>query len=432
MDKLKKAGLIGGALVTVSGSLAERYNGCLRMLGVTPTLLKTFSVDGMGWSPEISEEKNELYYLNIGEANSNAIIITPAQKDKPVHRPFHSFDRDIMASIFAAYEKEIRDITKDSGLCIHLDQKIDAYYEPFDLLRYKKLSVSFKLLNNLDRIQKEQLQLIERFEEGNNFIDRAIHNQLLESAKKYGDLRQRKLELEPIHLPIKSFYTKAFGGIFVLRDFVTDIIVFESMEVFEKAIKDTVHDVSLFHISHNELMATLVNHRIAEFDIKKTAKSKRFQRIKKFLFVQELPKIEHPLHEVLESPFLFKKYLNALDPATQKRIMSVELYNQRKIVERDLNIEEVVDLQYTKALLEPHSSLEDELRELIWKLLTKIAPYDPLHLYWYDKTKFYEAYEGWDTSYREWVINCILDNNQNHDLWLRWKLLSLSFLFSSG
>ena len=414
MDKLKEAGLIGGALAPISGSLAERYNGCLAMLGVSPTKLTSFSVDGMGWSPEISEEKKEAFYLNIGEANSNAIIVTPAQKGKPVHMPFHSFDRDIMTAIFAAYDREIRDITKDSALCVQLDQNMDAYYEPFDLLRYKQISVSFKLLNKLDEVQKEQQELVASFYEGNNFIDRGIHNKLLDSAKKYGDLRQRKLILEPITLTIKSFYTKAFGGIFVLRDFVNEIIVFEKMEMFEKSTNDTVHDVTMFHISHNELTSTLVNHRITDFNIKKAAKTKRYERIKKRLFVQHLESFEHPLHEILDSTFLFKKYLNNLDKDTQKTIMSVEIYNQRKIVERDLNIEDVVDLQYTKSLLEPHSSLEEEPRELVWQLLTKIAPTDPLHLYWYDKEQFYKAYDTWRPSYREWVINCILENNEIH------------------
>ncbi|MBT8255869.1 MAG: hypothetical protein KJO23_04940 [Bacteroidia bacterium] len=413
MDKLKSAGLFGAELVPVSGSLAERYNGCLAMLGLKPTKLKKFHIDGMGWSPEISEEKKQTYYLNIGEANSNAIVLSPAQKDMAVYMPFHSFDKDIMTTIFTAYESEIRDITKDSAICVHLDQDIDAYYEPFDLLRFKQLSVSFKLLNDLESKQQEQLKLVELFEEGNNFIDRGIHNKILETAKQYGDLRERKLRLEPIQLKIRSFYTKAFGGIFVLTDFVTNIIVFESLELFEKAIKDTVHDVSLFHVSHNELTSTLVNHRITDFNIKKTSKSKRYERIKKHLFVEAIENFEHPLHEILDSPFLFKKYLNELDPETRKRLMSVELYNQRKIVERDLKIEQVVDLEFSKSLLEPHSSLEDELRDLVWKLLIKIAPSDPLHLYWYDKEQFYRTYEDWNPSYQEWVINCILDNNKN-------------------
>ena len=414
MEKLREAGLIGGELVPVSGSLAKRYNACLRMLGAKPTKLTSFSIDGMGWSPEVSEEKKEPYYLNIGEANSNAIIITPTQKDKPVHMPFHSFDRDIMTAIFAAYEREIRDITKDSAVCIHLDQDMDAYYEPFDLLRFKQISVSFKLLNELDRKKKEQEALIAEFEDGNNFIDRGIHNKILESARNYGDLRHRRLNLEPIKLPIKSFYTRAFGGIFVLRDWRNDIIVFESMEVFENAINDTVHDVSLFHISHNELMAALMNYQVTQFDIKRSAKTKRYQRIKEHLFVQELGDIDHPLSEILDSTFLFKKYLNGLDKETQKRIMSVELYNQRKIVERELKMDDVVDISYTKSLMEPHANLEEEPRELVWKLLTKICPTDPLHMYWYDKEQFYKTYSTWKPSYQEWVINCILENNENY------------------
>ncbi|MCW5520207.1 hypothetical protein J1N09_10185 [Aureitalea sp. L0-47] len=414
MDKLKAAGLYGRELIAVSGSLARRYNGCLGMLGVEPTALDRFHIDGMGWSPEIAEEKSNPFYLNIGEANSNAIIISPNQEGNPVHMPFHSFDRDIMTTVFTAYAKEIRDITKDSAICIHLDQHMDTYYEPFDLLRYNQLTLSFRILNDLARKQKEQLELVEEFNSGNNFINRDIHNKLLDSARNFGDLRNRKLELEPLKLKIRSFYTKAFGGIFVLRDFINDIIIFESEEYFKKAIKDTVHDVTMFHIDHNELTATLVNHLIAEFNIKKAAKTKRYERIKNHLFVQELKECKHPWTEVLDSPMLFKRYLNELDVEAKKRLMSVERYNQRKIVERELKMDEVVDPIYMKALLEPHSSLEVEHKELIWKLLTKIVPVDPLHLYWYDKKHFYETYLTWPEGYQDWVIDRILKNNLNY------------------
>ena len=70
--------------------------------------------------------------------------------------PSHSFDFDVMTAIFAAYPKEIRDITKDSALVLNLDQNIDAFFEPFDLLRYNTISVNFVLLNKLDEKQMEQ------------------------------------------------------------------------------------------------------------------------------------------------------------------------------------------------------------------------------------------------------------------------------------
>ena len=86
MQKLKQAKLYRNELIPVSGKLVERYNKCLVKLGFTETKLKTFSIDGIGWSPEIAEEKKELHYLNNGESNPHGIIITPLQKGKPVNR----------------------------------------------------------------------------------------------------------------------------------------------------------------------------------------------------------------------------------------------------------------------------------------------------------------------------------------------------------
>jgi len=53
-----------------------------------------------------------------------------------------------------------------------------------------------------------------------------------------------------------------------------------------------------------------------------------------------------------------------------------------------------------------------EQRELVWKLLTKIAPLDPVHLYWYNKEQFYKTYETWESSYQDWAIARIVENNK--------------------
>jgi len=80
MQKLKQANLYRSELIPISGKLVERYNKCLTKLGFVPTKLKEFSIDGIGWSPEIAEEKDNLHYLNNGEANPHAILISPLQK----------------------------------------------------------------------------------------------------------------------------------------------------------------------------------------------------------------------------------------------------------------------------------------------------------------------------------------------------------------
>lgn len=409
MDKLKQAGLFGNGLVNVNGSLVKRYNGCLALLGVSASKLTAFSIDANGWSPEIAEEKNNNFYLNIGEANANAIIITPQQEGKPVFMPYHSFDSNLMDAVFAAYRNEIKDITKDSALVVQLDQNIDTYYESFDLLNYNKIAISFLLLNDLQEKQKEQNDLIKLFDEGNNFINREIHQKLLDSANKYGDLRNRKLQLSDLSLDISSFYTRAFGGVFILRDFIKPILIFESKEIFNQAIKNTTLDVLLFHIEHEELLTTLKRDIITEIDYHKAARTERYERIKKHLFSTYLSKTEHPIRDILNSRLLFKKYLNELPIEAQKQIMCVEIYNQKKIVERDLVPENMIEPIYIKALQQPHSSLQPENQEIIWQLLTKIVPADPVHLYWYDKEKFYEQFALWTDSYKDWAIDCILE-----------------------
>ena len=368
----------------------------------------------MGWSPEIAEEHGNLFYLNRGEANPSAIILTPLQQGKPVHMPFHSYDRNMMHAIFAAYGPRISDITKDSAICVDLDQYIDAFYQPFDLLRYDKITVKFMLSNQLDKVQQEQKALISEFYRENNFINEKIHTKLLESAKKYGDLRNRHLVLEPLDFFVTSFYTKAFGGVFILRDFIEPIMIFESMERFKEAIKDTSHEVLLFHMSHNELMATLNRHSIIEADYTEVVKSDRYERVKKYAMAQALDQPNHPIGEILNNDFLYKKYLNEMEPEAQKRVISLERYLAQRKMTPSINIGDYVDNQMMKALHQPHSSLTEEERELIWKLLIKIAPEDPLFLYWYDKALFYKIYETWDESFKDWAIQLIL-NNKNKE-----------------
>jgi len=92
------------------------------------------------------------------------------------------------------------------------------------------------------------------------------------------------------------------------------------------------------------------------------------------------------------------------------------LYYQRLIVDKNLKIKEYVDEHFVKILHEPHPSLKEEEEELTWKLLSKIVPKDPVHLYWYDKEQFYVLYDTWSTDYQDWVIKEILENNKKHGI----------------
>ncbi len=410
MQKLKEANLYRSELIPVSGKLVERYNKCLVKLGFTKTKLKTFSIDGMGWSPEIAEEKKEVHYLNNGDANPHGIIISPLQKGKPVYEPFHTFDRDMMKYVFKIHDEKINNITRDCAICLDFDQDIDAFYEPLDVLKYNKVSISFHLIDKLDEIQKQQLKLIEIFNRGNNFIDEDLHEQLITSAKTYGDLRNRDLELHTLQFETDSFYTKAFKGVYILRDFITPIVVFEDNKWYKEAIKDTNYDVLIYHILQDELMEKLRDHVIIESDLEAVVKTKRYERIKKFEMSQYLKKTQHPVKDILNDSILYKSYLNKLEIEARKKVMSVERYLEKLEISNQYKIADIVDLKMYEALHEPHSSLQAKHQDLIWKLLINVSPKDVLYWYWYDKEAFYSSYKNWNESFKDWAIETISNN----------------------
>lgn len=410
MQKLKAAHLYRDELIPISGRLVERYNKCLKKLGFSATKLNNFSIDGIGWSPEIAMEKEEAHYLCNGASNPHGIIISPLQQNKPVYMPYHTFDRDMMQLIFKNYADQIRDITRDSAICIDFDQKIDAFYEPLDILKYHIIHINFHLMDNLYHQQEEQLQLIETFKQGNNFIDEDLHGQILRSAQAYGDLRNRNLELPALDFSTNSFYTQAFGGVYVLRDFIAPIVIFQDTKWYKQAIKDTVHEVIIFHISQPELMAKLQDHLIIGYDLEAIVKTKRYERIKKFMLAQYLKNTAHPIQTILNDSVLFKSYLNKLDLEPLKTVMSVERYLEKMETSNAYKISDIVDADLFEALHEPHSSLPAKHQDLIWKLLVNVAPKDVLFLYWYDKQLFYKIYEPLDDSLKDWIIEIIRKN----------------------
>ncbi|MFI1743865.1 DUF6638 family protein [Thalassobellus sediminis] len=410
MNKLKESNLYRSELISVSGKLVERYNKCLVKLGFTETKLKTFHIDGIGWSPEIAEEKEEVLYLNNGEANPHGIIISPLQKGKPVFLPFHTFDRDIMKYVFKVHEDKIKNITRDCAICLDFDQGIDAFYEPLDVLKYNKVTIHFHLINDLVNIQKKQLELIKVFNRDNNFIDETIHEQLLNSAKAYGDLRHRDLDLHELQYTTDSFYTRAFGGVYVLRDFITPIVVFEDKTWYKEAIKDTNYEVLIYHIEQPELMEKLRDHVIIEYDLEKVVITKRYERIKKFEMSQYLKDTQHPIKDILNDPILYKSYLNKLDIQSRKKVMSVERYLEKIETSNEFKIADIVDLKLFEALHQPHSSLDAKHQDLIWKLLVNVSAKDVLFWYWYDKEAFYSSFKTWDDSLKDWAIETISNN----------------------
>jgi len=406
MNKLIEANLLYPNAIPIKGFLVERYNKCLELFGIKPTKLQDFTIDAKGWSPEIAQEKNNEYYLNNGDANPYAIIISPLQKDKKVFNPFYSYESQIMQDIFTKYEAEIKDITKESALCVAFNKKLDVFYDSFDLLKYDSISVEFYLINNIKEIKEEQLQLESKFLQNNNFVDEKLHQKILSSVRKYGDLRKRNLDLEPITFNVSSFYTKAFGGVFVFKNFVQEMLVYENKQTYHNAIKNENYQGLIFFNEDMLLLEKLNDYIVIELNSNKLLQSERYQRIKNHIFAQLFSKTEHPMEQILDSKLLFKRYLNNLDLEGKKRVMAVERYAEILKENPKAKIEDYVPSDIIKALYQPHSSLIEDTN-LVWKLLQKTTQKDPFYMYVYAKNTFYKAFSNYNESYQNWIVKYI-------------------------
>ncbi len=221
MIKLIESGLFGEGLIEINtASMVERYNECLEDIGLIPTKLKAFHLDGWGWSPEIAEEQQNKYDHSHGFANPYGIIITPEQSKSSLYFPFHSFDWDIHQEVFEKYRAQINDITTQCGLWFEMDQSITAYRAPQDLLMMENIQLQFNSVDGLMSAADMQRQLVRSFyEDEDAWADAILREQIINSSRKFGDLRFRKVEIPPYpYNRISSFYSSTFGGIYILKN----------------------------------------------------------------------------------------------------------------------------------------------------------------------------------------------------------------------
>jgi hypothetical protein len=160
----------------------------------------------------------------------------------------------------------------------------------------------------------------------------------------------------------------------VLKDFVKTIVVFEDKEVYQDAVKDSYHDVLIYHIHQPELIRKLEDYQIISYDLESVVQTKRYERIKKYYLSRVLGDTEHPIKDILDNKALFRSYLNKLNVQDRKKVMGVELYLERIARSNAYKLEDMVEQELFFGLMDPHSSLSPNDRDIIHKLLINIAP----------------------------------------------------------
>lgn len=392
-QKLIDSKLFAARMVDVEGPMVDLYNKCLVELGFTPTSLQSFRIDSYGWSPEIAQEQSNSSYLSHGDANPFAIILSPNQAGLPVFYPYHNFDRKMMSFVYEDYKEQIEEVTKTTAIMVDIDRYVQFLESPLDLLSYNKITVKCKILGNLLEGKLEQDTLIQEVMTAENFLTQRSQQKLVANLKAFGDLRERKIIMEPQSYPIASFYTRMFGGVFLFREVFNEKPLLVCVE--KKWVKK-METEECVHINDKRVITALADKAYIE----PLTNDEVFERMKTWAYVSAIadqPR-DHTISEIMNNKGLFTKYL--------------QQYKAEMGVYRDLetkNFTREYIAQYT-----PSTNLPTTQFRLMWKLLTTIEYYDVFLLYKWNKEKFYKEFNTYKDDVQDWVKDWVVKWNKKY------------------
>ena len=411
MKLLKEKGLHGSGLIQISSAqMIARYNDALVSMGFQPTGLDRFSVDMFGWSPEIATEKKSLYYLTHSLANPMGIIISIHQRHAPVYFPYHSFDRAIISSFFDQFTAEIMDITTTDALCIDLENGISTYSGLEDLLLVDSFLLRAETPHGLIAEAQKQQQLIVDFLDSDElWEDTEKRQEVIDSAEKYGDLRQRNVRIADLAYPnIGIFYTEALGGVYILKHPADEkqsvFVVCKAPDRLNCAGMEDA-DVQILPIDRKNLLRDLRKADFFQLDMKIYQKKPELLEYKKELllanFICEQEQSYSGWSEMRKKNFI-ARHANEIPPLffTIERLQKCFAAG-KQFYDVPLSVELI------NYLTVPHKRMPAIYRTALENLLSELDPSDPIRLFKYNKQRFYEEYKKYPPCKKQWVAELV-------------------------
>ncbi len=415
MERLKEVNLYGKGLIEIkTKEMVGRYNEALQSIGLESTSLKKFFIDGWGWSPEISEEKKDAFYLSHGLANPYAIIIIPEQEEVPVYMPYHSFDNRMLGSIFTTFKRQIYDLTVQTAIVVECDQEISRYRAPQDLLGIEYFTLRFSTTDNLSEAKEAQMILERKFyDEDNAWADKDLRNLLRSSYRKYGVLADKKFLLpDHMFMDVDSFYTRAFNGVFLLRNMRRlgqTLLIHEQEQAIEDTIRGQASNYLEYHLHDLKLLEFLIKKGVIDVYPQKIFEQVEDLERMLFLILAEILYVKEPELDLTQlTSGQIKKRVNIYAQSRDLPDHYFELESVISQIKRGKLIDpNKLSSKLFKILMRPNPELNDNQQWLLWRVLLKMNSFDLFRLYIYDKEEFYRSYSTWPEAKKKWVLSYI-------------------------
>jgi uncharacterized protein DUF6638 len=404
MMRLIKAGLMFGNLFPVnSTALVERYNRALKHLTSRETKLTDFHVDISGYSPEIGDELEDDLYLNPNGCNRQFILLSTKQKTAPLLNAKFSTSREILKAFIIENESQLFALTARDAVAGELVNSIYAVSDPSRLFQIRQVEIEADTTESHIVDAQELLGKIDTFQTKQDaWWDDVLIADMIELAKKSGDIVRNPVSLKTASFRQDNFYTAHFGGIYIFRDVkspaaitvgapedvtplpIEKVYGFEDRNGIARFLEKNKLVESIV-AARNLDTAALLRQRL-DFILVDTASAKGedltgmsrldLRRVTR-RYISDLPEVFHALNDLL-------RWVE--DGSDWPKITSEHpayFYTLRASQGKD--------------------------RDLVNMLLAELSPLDIRQLFICHKEAFYRAYRGWSDAKKSYVVEFLAE-----------------------
>ncbi len=411
---LREANLLGKPLLEVRGSeLIARYNACLKEMDIEPTALNGFSIDCMGYSPEIAAEKGDLDYLSHGGiSNPYAIIISSEQQALPIMRPYYSFYEGMMNVIFKTFKDALTELTLRTACYIDLEDGFDHIESPQALMLLEGIYPRFHVIGPIveaAKFQREGALLIMK-EGEDHWAEDELIEKMRQSVRQYGDLRYQRMQLRDLpYMQVRSFYTSAFGGVYIFRDADRNDNVLISVK--GDKVYRTENGHSEYQFGDSDLYNKLEEHSLTDLDAEyylRDVTLQKLERLAECMFVNAVTSKDEKVSLIEMTPAKRVKRAQKLLETERLPLVYDEIltFAQKLRLGRGAPLKKA-SKALKQILAHPHRDIKDTARLVVHRLLVHLQPIDILDLYKYARETFLEMYETWPENKKLWAVDLL-------------------------
>lgn len=426
MKRLVENELIYGRLLPVAEPhLVARYNKALRAFGLPETKLESFQIDMTGFSPEIAAELGDIQYLDPNGVNRRFVVLTPEQENLPVVHTQFSNTAGLMHQFFDGNRRAVHAVTIKDALFGEIEEPIDMVTSVEDLLSINEIRFRVMSAENMLGKATELRGLVDRLKSSKNgWRDDAMLNHMVELARETGDIRQNALVPDKLVFPHQSYWANHFGGVFIFRDERTTTVICDSHAPGFR--RSRPWEVSYIDIAdHGRVFDFLSKSERLQLPRASWVEPSDFFAHRAEMVVDDLIRRADPSVDLAGTDRIWLQtwmHRNAAllaeegtYPFLQERMREVAATGQVKMRE----------VRTDRKLMLCRASPDHPEQWLINRLLARLAPFDFVSRFIFDKHGFYEAYESYSESFRAHVVDVLGAIYLNNKAALRLRLYGL-------